>query len=158
MEMTGERTFMAPRQIVWDALNDPEALREAIPGCKELNRNADGEFAARVIIKVGPVRATFSGTVTLSDIVVPQSYSISGEGEGGIAGFAKGAATITLSVDPRGRTALAYNVEARVGGKLAQLGSRLIDSTASKLASQFFENFGNVVEERAAKSGCLPNA
>lgn len=150
MEMTGERTFIAPRRLVWDALNDPEALREAIPGCKELNSDVDGGFAAKVAVKVGPVRATFSGTVALSDIVAPESCRIHGEGQGGIAGFAKGAATVELSSDPQGRTVLAYSVEAGVGGKLAQVGSRLIESTASRLAAQFFESFGEIVEARAA--------
>ncbi|MBL1434834.1 MAG: carbon monoxide dehydrogenase subunit G [Rhodobacteraceae bacterium] len=145
MELTGSRNIKAPRAAVWEALNDPEILKAAIPGCSELVRNEDGGFAAVVTQKVGPVKATFKGAVTLSDIVPLESYTISGEGKGGAAGFAKGGAKVRLS-DFEGGTELSYEVEARVGGKLAQIGSRLVDGFAKKMADKFFENFQMALE------------
>jgi len=152
MEMSGEVRLSASRQEVWDALNDPEVLKASIPGCDELEKLSDTELAAKVTAKVGPVKAKFAGAVTLSNIDPPNGYTISGEGKGGAAGFAKGGADVTLSDDGDG-TLLSYNVKASVGGKLAQIGARLIDSTARKMADQFFTGFaeqlGGVVAEEA---------
>jgi carbon monoxide dehydrogenase subunit G len=144
MDMTGEYRIPAPRQQVWEALNDPETLRRAIDGCEELKRVGDHQFEAKVTAKVGPVKARFGGKVTLEDLNPPTSYRIVGEGSGGAAGFAKGGATVHLSDDGDG-TLLRYEAKADVGGKLAMLGSRLIASTAQKLAGQFFENFSEKV-------------
>jgi uncharacterized protein len=149
MEMHGEERIVAPRQVVWEALNDPDVLRECIPGCQDLEKTSDNEMAATVKIKIGPVSAKFSGEVTLENINAPESYTISGEGKGGIAGFAKGGADVRLA-DEGDETLLTYDVKAQVGGKLAQLGSRLIDSTSKKLAGQFFTRFNEIVSERAA--------
>jgi carbon monoxide dehydrogenase subunit G len=143
MEMTGEVTIPAPRQRVWEGLNDTEILRQAIPGCEKIEKTSDTEMTATVVAKVGPVKASFQGKVTLSDIDEPNGYRISGEGKGGV-GFAKGGATVKLS-DAEGGTRLAYNVDAQVGGKLAQLGSRLIDGTAKSLANDFFTRFAALV-------------
>lgn len=142
MEMTGEYRIPADRETVWKALNDPDALREAIPGCEELVRNDDGTMSAKVVAKVGPVKATFAGNVGFTNVVEPESYTISGEGKGGAAGFAKGAADVKLAEDGEG-TLLTYEVHAQVGGKLAQLGSRLIDTTAKKMADEFFTTFAS---------------
>lgn len=140
MEMKGSHMIPAERQRVWEALNDPDVLRACIPGCKELEKSSDTEMSATVVAKVGPVKATFKGEVTLENLNPPESYTITGEGKGGIAGFAKGGADVKLTpID--GGTQLDYEVEAKVGGKIAQLGSRLIDSTAKKMAEQFFSNF-----------------
>jgi len=148
MEMSGEQRIPAPRAVVWEALNDPEVLKASIPGCESLERNeADDGFDAKVRAKVGPVSARFGGTVVLSDINPPESYTISGEGKGGSAGFAKGSARVQLAEDGND-TLLSYNVDARVGGKLAQLGSRLIDGTARKMADDFFTRFSDIVQER----------
>ena len=136
MDMSGEYVIPAPRKDVWVALNDPEILKQCIPGCESVNKTSDTEFEAKVTAKVGPVRAKFTGKVTLSDINPPNGYTISGEGSGGAAGFAKGGAKVSLSDDPEG-TKLSYSVDATVGGKLAQIGSRLIDSTAKKMANDF---------------------
>jgi uncharacterized protein len=144
MDMTGEFRIPAPRQKVWEALNDPEILRRSIPGCEEVQKVSDNQFEAKVTAKVGPVKARFGGKVTLSDLDPPNGYKISGEGSGGAAGFAKGGATVRLSDDGPG-TKLAYTVEAHVGGKLAQIGSRLIDATARKMAEDFFRSFSEVV-------------
>ena len=144
MEMKGTHIIPAPRETVWAALNDPDVLRVCIPGCKELEKKSETELAATVVTKVGPVKATFKGEVTLENLNPPTSYSIVGEGKGGIAGFAKGGANVTLS-DAEDGTQLDYEVDARVGGKLAALGSRLIDSTAKKLAGEFFTNFSKHV-------------
>jgi carbon monoxide dehydrogenase subunit G len=145
MELKGEYRIPAPRERVWAMLNDPNVLRECIPGCESLEGSAAEGFAARVTTKVGPVKATFNGQVTLSNVKPPESYTISGEGKGGVAGFAKGSADVHLAKDGAG-TVLTYAVNAQVGGKLAQLGARLIDSTAKKIADQFFSSF-------AAKAG-----
>lgn len=144
MEMTGEYKIPAPRQQVWEALNDPEVLATCIPGCQELNKESDTELSATVKSKVGPVSATFKGKVTLSDIDAPNGYKISGEGTGGVAGFAKGGAEVKLADDGDG-TLLTYTATGQVGGKLAQIGSRLIDSTAKKMAGEFFGKFAEVV-------------
>lgn len=149
MEMHGEERIAAPRQMVWEALNDPDVLRACIPGCQSLEKASDTEMSAVVKIKIGPVSAKFSGEVTLENINAPESYTIVGEGKGGIAGFAKGGADVKLTEDGA-ETILNYDVKAQVGGKLAQLGSRLIDSTSKKLAGQFFTKFNEVVSERAA--------
>jgi uncharacterized protein len=150
MELKGEYRVPAAREHVWAMLNDPAVLRECIPGCESLEGSPSEGFAARVTTKVGPVKATFNGQVTLSNVKPPESYTISGEGKGGVAGFAKGAADVHLAPDGDG-TILTYTVNAQVGGKLAQLGSRLIDSTAKKLADQFFSSF-------AAKAGAAAGA
>ena len=144
MEMTGEYRIAAPREKVWEALNDPEILRECIPGCEELEKISDTEFTAKVKAKVGPVSAKFSGEVTLEDLDPPKSYRIAGQGKGGAAGFASGGANVMLDEDA-GDTVLRYEAEAKVGGKLAQIGSRLVAGTARKLADKFFGNFVEVV-------------
>ena len=144
MDMTGEYRVPAPRETVWQALNDVEVLRQSIPGCDEIEKTSDTSFTAKVTAKVGPVKAKFSGAVTLSDIDPPNGYTISGEGTGGAAGFAKGGAQVTLEEDGDG-TLLKYTVNATVGGKLAQIGSRLIDSTSKKMANEFFGKFVEVV-------------
>ncbi len=140
MDMTGEYRIPAPRAKVWAALNDPLMLKAALPGCESLEKVSDTEFAAVVIAKVGPVKAKFNGNVALSNLDPPQSYTIAGEGKGGAAGFAKGGAEVHLTEDGEA-TILRYTAKADVGGKLAQLGSRLIDGTAKKLADEFFDNF-----------------
>lgn len=148
MDMTGEYRIPAPRQQVWEALNDPETLRRAIDGCEELKRVGDNQFEAKVTAKVGPVKARFGGKVTLEDLNPPTSYRIVGEGSGGAAGFAKGGAAVHLSDDGDG-TILRYEAKADVGGKLAQIGSRLISGTAKKMADEFFGRFSKLVVERA---------
>ena len=145
MDMTGEYRIRAPRRQVWEALNDPAVLRQCIPGCDELEQVSDTELVARVTAKVGPVKAKFSGGVTLSDIAAPESYTISGEGKGGAAGFAKGSARVRLVENGDGQTVLHYEAHAQVGGKLAQLGTRLIGGTAKKMADDFFGRFSQVV-------------
>lgn len=144
MEMVGEERIAAPRQKVWEALNNPEILKQCIPGCQTLDMTSPTDMSAVVKIKIGPVSASFSGDVKLENINAPESYTISGEGKGGIAGFAKGGADVKLTEDGEG-TILSYEVKAQVGGKLAQLGSRLIDSTSKKLAGEFFQKFNEVV-------------
>jgi carbon monoxide dehydrogenase subunit G len=144
MDMTGDYHIPASREKVWQALNNPEILKECIPGCEEINMISETELTAKVTMKVGPVKARFGGKVTLSDIDPPNGYTISGEGTGGAAGFAKGGADVTLKEDGEG-TLLKYTAKATVGGKLAQIGSRLIDSTSKKLANQFFDKFAEVV-------------
>ena len=141
MTMTGEVTLPADRPTIWRALNDPEVLKACIPGCQSLERTGENGFAATAKLKIGPVSATFKGNVELTDLDPPNGYKINGEGQGGIAGSAKGGAAVKLSDAPEGGTVLSYNVEANVGGKIAQLGARLIDGTAKKLADQFFANF-----------------
>lgn len=144
MEMNGSERIAASKEVVWAALNDPAILQQCIPGCQKLEKASDSEMTATVTLKVGPVKASFNGKVTLSDIDAPNSYRITGEGAGGVAGFAKGGANVRLEQDAD-ITVLHYDVDAQVGGKIAQLGSRLIDSTAKKLAGEFFTKFGNVV-------------
>ncbi len=150
MEMTGEYRIPAPRERVWQALNDPEILQQAIPGCEQLVKKSDTEFEARVMAKVGPVKARFDGAVTLADLNPPESYTISGEGKGGAAGFARGGAKVWLVEDGTGVTILRYEAQADVGGKLAQIGSRLIQGTAKKMADEFFGRFSEIVAAREA--------
>jgi carbon monoxide dehydrogenase subunit G len=145
MTMTGEVQLSASRETVWAKLNDPATLKACIPGCEELNMLSDHEFEAVAVNKIGPVKAKFKGKVTLSDLDPPNGYRISGQGDGGVAGFAKGGAVVALS-DKDGGTLLTYNVEAQIGGKLAQLGQRLINGAAKKMADQFFENFATAVK------------
>jgi hypothetical protein len=158
MQMTGEYRIEAPRDKVWEALNDPEVLKASIPGCEEMHQTGDDSFEAKVRAKVGPVNAKFAGSVKLSDINPPESYTISGEGKGGAAGFASGGAKVRLEEVDGGATQLHYDVEAKVGGKMAQLGSRLIDSTAKKMADQFFANFAQQVSGEPAKGGTATGA
>lgn len=150
MDMTGDYVIKASRQAVWDALNDPDVLKQCIPGCEEIEKTSDTGFTAKVAAKVGPVKARFTGAVTLSELDPPNGYKISGEGKGGAAGFAKGGAEVKLSDAEGGATTLSYVVDAQVGGKLAQIGSRLIDSTAKKMAGEFFQTFGDIVEAGAS--------
>jgi carbon monoxide dehydrogenase subunit G len=141
MEMTGERRIAAPRQRVWEALNDPAVLQAAIPGCESVERTGDDSFQAKVSVKLGPMSAKFGGKVNLTNINPPESYTISGEGQGGAMGFAKGGADVSLEELGPEETMLRYAVKAQVGGKMAQLGARLIDSTAKSMADQFFDRF-----------------
>ena len=150
MDLSGQYIIPAPRQLVWDALNDTEILKQCIPGCETVTRTSDTSFEAKVTAKVGPVRAKFSGEVNLTDINPPNSYKISGEGTGGAAGFAKGGATVKL-IDTDEGTKLEYVVDATVGGKLAQIGSRVIDSTSKKMANAFFENFVEIVKNKQSE-------
>ncbi|HEY5818667.1 MAG TPA: carbon monoxide dehydrogenase subunit G [Mesorhizobium sp.] len=138
----GEERIAAPIQKVWEGLNDLETLKASIPGCTALDMKSPREMTATVVLKIGPIKATFGGEVTLSNINAPHSYTISGEGKGGIAGFAKGGADVKLTEDGPNATLLKYEAKADVGGKIAQLGSRLITSTSKKLAGQFFSAFG----------------
>ena len=149
MTMTGEVQLSATREVVWAKLNDADVLRVCIPGCEELNKLSDTEFQAVAVTKIGPVKARFKGKVQLSDLNPPNGYRISGEGEGGVVGFAKGGATVSLT-EKDGGTLLTYNVEAHIGGKLAQLGQRLINGAAKKLADDFFKNFAAQVTPASA--------
>ena len=144
MTMNGEAVLPADRNKVWAALNDPEVLKACIPGCQELEKVSDTEFQATVRAAVGPVKATFKGRVQLLDLDPPNGYRIAGEGQGGVAGFAKGSADVRLS-DKDGGTLLTYNVDAQIGGKLAQLGQRLINGAAKKMADEFFQKFAAAV-------------
>jgi uncharacterized protein len=156
MDMTGSERIAAPRARVYQALNDPEILKAAIPGCESIDKTSDTEMTATVVTRVGPVRAKFQGAVTLSELDPPNGYVISGEGKGGPAGFAKGGARVRLE-DDGDSTILHYEVKADVGGKLAQLGSRLIDSTAKKLSGEFFSRFAEIVAApAAAPAGTAP--
>jgi hypothetical protein len=158
MDMTGEHPIKAPRAAVWAALNDPEILKLSIAGCEELNRTSDNEFQAQVTAKVGPVKAKFNGKVTLSDLDPPNGYTITGEGAGGAAGFAKGGAKVHLEDAPDGGTLLKYEVHAQIGGKLAQIGSRLVDGAARKMADDFFTAFAAAVEARVPASAGAANS
>lgn len=144
MKMTGEQKIAASRQKVWEALNDPEVLRQSIPGCQSLTREPDGRLNAVVAVKIGPIGARFAGVVTLSDLDPPNGYRITGEGQGGMAGSAKGGARVKLA-DAGDGTLLSYEVDAEVGGRLAQLGGPMIDATAKQLAGKFFEQFGAIL-------------
>jgi carbon monoxide dehydrogenase subunit G len=164
MQMTGQYRIEAPRETVWEALNDVEVLRACIPGVEEIEKTSDTSFSAKVRAKVGPVSARFAGDVTLSDLDPPRGYTISGEGKGGAAGFAKGGAKVNLEEDGAA-TLLNYEVTAQVGGKLAQIGSRLIDGTAKKMADDFFSRFAEQVgagapaeEEETAEPAPAPAA
>jgi hypothetical protein len=147
MDMSGEYKIAAPREKVWAALNDPEILRQAIPGCEEIKKLSDTELHASAKAKIGPMSARFSGKVVLSDLNPPAGYTLTGEGSGGAAGFAKGEAKVSLSEDGDA-TVLRYTVKAIIGGKLAQLGQRLIDSAAKKMADEFFEKFADLAGGR----------
>jgi carbon monoxide dehydrogenase subunit G len=140
MDMTGERRIPAPRQKVWEALNDTAMLKACIPGCDSLEKIGESDLKATAALKIGPISAKFAGKVTLSDIDPPNGYTITGEGQGGVAGFAKGGASVRL-VDDGDGTLLTYDVKAQVGGKIAQLGARLIDATAKQMSDQFFDRF-----------------
>jgi carbon monoxide dehydrogenase subunit G len=144
MEIKGEYRIAAPREKVFAALNDQAVLQACIPGCESLEKLSDTEMTAKVRLRIGPVSATFNGKVTLSDIDPPNGYRITGEGQGGVAGFAKGGAVVKLA-DDSGTTVLTYDVDAQVGGKIAQVGARLISGTAKKLADQFFGKFAESV-------------
>lgn len=145
MNIHGEEKIPAPIDKVWEALNDPEVLKESIPGCESLEKKSDTKMTAVVLLKIGPIKARFNGEVELVNLNRPYSYTIRGEGKGGIAGFAKGGADVALAEDGPDKTILTYNAKADVGGKIAQLGSRLIESTSKKLAGQFFKNFNKKV-------------
>lgn len=144
MTMQGEVVLPASREAVWNALNDPDVLKACIPGCESLEKVSDTAFQAVAKVAIGPVKATFKGGVELSDLDPPNGYRISGEGQGGIAGFAKGGATVKLD-DAEGGTKLTYDVDAQVGGKIAQLGGRLINGVAKKYADEFFANFAKAL-------------
>ena len=144
MEMSGEQLVPAPQKVVWDALNDPEMLKQSVPGCESIERIGANEFQVLMVARVGPVSAKFKGKLALSDVKPPDSYSISFEGQGGPAGFAKGGAQVRLSAEGE-KTKLNYDVRASVGGKLAQIGSRLVDAAAKKVADDFFRNFNQKV-------------
>ncbi|PWC34340.1 carbon monoxide dehydrogenase subunit G [Azospirillum sp. TSO35-2] len=148
MDMSGSHRIEASRAAVWAALNDPDILRQCIPGCEEVVKQSDTEMTAKVVAKVGPVSAKFAGKVTLSDLDPPNGYTITGEGSGGAAGFGKGGATVSLASEGEGTgeaTILTYTAKAQVGGKLAQIGSRLVDATARKMAEEFFARFSQIV-------------
>jgi carbon monoxide dehydrogenase subunit G len=155
MEMTGEQLIPAPQAEVWNALNDPAALKECVPGCESIDPAGDNAYQVLMVAKVGPVSAKFKGKLTLSDVKPPHSYSIAFEGQGGAAGFAKGGAQVKLFPEDKNRTKLAYNVKANVGGKLAQIGSRLVDAAAKKIADDFFTRFN---ERLSAKGGAHGHA
>ena len=144
MELSDEVTIAAPKERVYAGLNDPEILKQCIPGCEELIKHSDTELEAKVVLKVGPVKAKFGGNVVLDKSKAPEHFSLSGEGNGGVAGFAKGGADVDL-IEQDGGTLLRYTAKAEIGGKLAQLGSRLVTSTANKLSKKFFEQFKEVV-------------
>jgi carbon monoxide dehydrogenase subunit G len=150
MDISGEVRIPAPRQRVWDALNDPEILRQAVPGCQEIEKISDTEFTAKVSLKLGPVKAAFKGKVTLDNLDEPNSYTLRGEGQGGVAGFANGEATVTLSDDGDG-TLLSYDSSAAVGGKLAQVGQRVIKAASDKLTAEFFTSFSEAVVNAPAE-------
>jgi len=149
MTMNGEVQLAAPPQTVWEKLNDVETLKACIPGCESLEKTSDNEMQAVATVKIGPVKAKFKGKVTLSDLDPPNGYRISGQGDGGVAGFAKGGATVKLSPKDGG-TLLGYDVEAQIGGKLAQLGQRLVNGAAKKVADDFFQNFVAAVSTKAS--------
>ncbi|MGJ8590285.1 SRPBCC family protein [Litoreibacter halocynthiae] len=146
MELKNEILINAPRDVVYAALNDPEILKDCIPGCEELIKHSDTELEAKVVLKIGPVKARFSGSVVLSPDAPPERFSLVGQGNGGAAGFAKGGAEVVLEPHPEG-TLLRYTAKAEIGGKLAQLGSRLIESTAKKLSSKFFASFAEQLND-----------
>lgn len=150
MNLSGEYRLPLPRETVWAGLNDPAILKACIPGCDELVKDSETSFAAKVGLKIGPMTAKFTGKVMLSDIDPPNGYKIAGEGQGGVAGFGKGSAVVTLTEDGEGGTILRYTADSQVGGKMAQLGSRLIDATAKKLADEFFGKFVEAVVPPAA--------
>lgn len=148
----GEERVAAPIAAVWAALNDPAVLKASVPGCESLEMDRGDHMTAKVVLKIGPIKATFTGEVTLSNINAPNSYTITGEGKGGIAGFAKGGADVSLVEAGPNETILTYKASADVGGKIAQLGSRLIVSTSKKLAGQFFSTFNKIVSAQSTTS------
>lgn len=148
MTMNGEYQLAVPPEVVWEKLNDAETLKACIPGCETLDKTSDTEFQAVATVKIGPVKARFKGKVSLSDLDPPNGYKITGQGDGGVAGFAKGGATVKLSPKDGG-TLLNYDVEAQIGGKLAQLGQRLVNGAAKKVADEFFQNFAAAVNPKA---------
>lgn len=150
MKMSGSQVIQAPRVAVWKGLNDPKVLQQCIPGCESIVASSPTQMSAKVVLKIGPVKAAFKGAVTLSDIKAPESYRISGKGEGGFAGFASGGATVKLTANSPSETLMEYDVDAQVGGKIAMLGSRLVDSTAQSLANQFFDKFATVIKQAPA--------
>jgi len=150
MEMTNTRIVPAPPAAVWTALNDPETLKASIPGCESMERVGDDEWRATMAVKVGPVSARFSGTMRMTESTPPTGYTLKFEGQGGAAGFANGEAKVSLAPTEGGQTALTYAVKAQVGGKLAQIGSRLIDGAAAKIAEEFFERFSQQVAPAGA--------
>ena len=150
MELKDSVRIPKDRETVWRALNDVDVLRQVIPGCQELVQESADRMTGKIVLKVGPIKARFAGGVTFSDVVAPQGYTITGEGKGGVAGFAKGAARVRLDADGPDATVLHYDVNTDVGGKIAQLGARLLDSTAKKLARQFFDDFNRIVSQPAA--------
>ena len=160
MRLAGEQRVAAPRQKVWEGLNDPDVLRQSIPGCQSLDKDAVDRLAAVVEIKIGPIGARFKGAVTLSDLDPPNGYTITGQGNGGVAGNAKGSARVRLSDDGSGGTLVSYEVDAEVGGRMAQLGGPIIDATAKQLAGKVFAKFGEVVAggEVAAEPSAAPVA
>jgi len=155
MRMTGEQRVAAPRQRVWEALNDPDVLRQCIPGCQSLDKDGADSFAAVAEVKIGPIGARFKGAVTLSEIDAPNGYTITGQGSGGIAGSAKGGAKVRLSDDGAG-TLVSYEVDAEVGGRMAQLGGPIVDATAKQLAGKFFSKFCDVVSGAEAAANAAP--
>ena len=157
MRMNAAQRIPAPQSIVWDALNDPEVLRRSIPGCERINKTGDGELAAAVTAKIGPVKARFIGKILLGDIDPPRGYRMTGEGDGGAAGFATGGATVTLEADGDA-TVLSYDVEATVGGKLAQIGSRLVDAAAATMADRFFATFAGDLAAKHPPAAGMPVA
>lgn len=159
MKMNGEQLIAAPRERVWNALNDPEVLKQCIPGCQALEKESENRLKATVAIKIGPIGAKFNGAVTLSELDPPSSYVISGEGQGGTAGFARGSAKVSLA-DEGDATRLTYEVDAEVGGRLAQVGGPIIDATAKQLAGTFFKRLGAIVtaSEETATAAAAPVA
>lgn len=157
MDFSGEYRIPAPRQKVWEALNDTAILQQAIPGCETLEKTSDTDMKATASVKIGPISARFSGAVHLTDIDPPNGYTIGGEGQGGVAGFAKGGAKVSLQ-DDGAATLLRYEVNAQVGGKIAQLGARLIDATAKNMADQFFDRFSKQVAPEPTPAPALPPA
>jgi len=155
MDMTGERRIPASRETVWQALNNPDVLKASIPGCESMERLGENELKATAAVKIGPIAARFTGKVNLLDLDPPNSYRIEGEGQGGVAGFAKGGAVVRLSQDGAD-TLLSYEVKAQVGGKIAQLGARLIDATAKQMSDAFFNNFSAAVQAMSSESGAAP--
>ncbi|MGO9685416.1 MAG: SRPBCC family protein [Beijerinckiaceae bacterium] len=153
MELVGAQNIAASREKVWAAIFDPEVLKQSIPGCESIEATGENELMAKVTLRVGPVKASFSGRVSLTDLVPPESCTLSGEGQGGVAGFAKGSANVRLTEESPAATLLTYEAKAEVGGKLAQLGGRLIDATARKLAGEFFVNLGRIVAPEAVETG-----
>jgi carbon monoxide dehydrogenase subunit G len=152
MEMTGEQLVPAPQDKTWQALNDPEVLKACVPGCESITLTGENQYEVVMVARVGPVSAKFKGKLALSDIKPPSSYSISFEGQGGPAGFAKGGAKVNLTSENAHQTKLTYAAQANVGGKLAQIGSRLVDAAARKVAGDFFRNFNQKVGELHGKS------